>query len=166
MLGDFMGLIGGLVWGATTVVVRCSRLSSAPATQTLLYQLLGAFVLLTGVALASGQTHFHPTPQVWASLLFQILVVSFASFLLWFALLRQYLASRLGALSFLTPLFGVLLGGVLLGERIELRFALAAVPVLLGIVLVSAHGLVETVWQRMVRRQASIVPAKAAAAGE
>lgn len=162
MWGDFLGLLGGLAWGATTVIVRCSRLSSAPATQTLLYQLLGAFVLLSGVALASGQTRFNPTPQVWASLLFQTLVVSFASFLLWFGLLRQYLASRLGAFSFLTPLLGVTLGGILLGERIEMRFALAAVPVLLGIVLVSAHGLLQTAWRRMVRRQP---PGAAAPAG-
>lgn len=149
MRGDFLGLMGGLAWGATTVVVRCSRLSSAPATQTLLYQLLGAFVLLTGVALASGQTRFNPTPQVWAGLLFQTLVVSFASFLLWFALLRRYLASRLGAFSFLTPLLGVVLGGVLLGETIERHFLLATVPVLLGVVLVSAHGLVQSLVRRV-----------------
>jgi len=142
LLGDFMGLLGGLVWGATTVVVRCSRLTSAPATQTLLYQLVVAFVLLTSVALATGQTHFNPTPQVWASLLFQVLVVSFASFLLWFSLMRTYLASRLGAFSFLTPLLGVVLGAVLLGERIEPHFVLATLPVLLGIVLVSGHGTV------------------------
>lgn len=148
LLGDFMGLMGGLVWGATTLVVRCSRLTSAPATQTLLYQLVGAFVLLTGVALATGQTHFNPTPQVWASLLFQVLVVSFASFLLWFSLMRTYLASRLGAFSFLTPLLGVMLGALLLGETIETHFVLATVPVLLGIVLVSGHGTVVTLWQR------------------
>ncbi len=154
LLGDFMGLMGGLVWGATTVVVRCSRLSSAPATQTLLYQLVGAFVLLTGAALASGQTYFNPTPQVWASLLFQVLVVSFASFLLWFSLMRTYLASRLGAFSFLTPLLGVVLGAWLLGERIERHFVLATVPVLLGIVLVSAHASVIMAWQGAMMRLA------------
>ena len=154
LFGDFLGLMGGLVWGATTVVVRGSRLSSAPATQTLLYQLVGAFVLLTGVALASGQTHFNPTPQVWASLLFQVLVVSFASFLLWFSLMRSYLASRLGAFSFLTPLLGVVLGALLLGEKIERHFVLATVPVLLGIVLVSAHGSVIMAWQRAMLRLA------------
>ncbi|MCZ4315997.1 DMT family transporter [Comamonadaceae bacterium G21597-S1] len=157
LLGDFMGLMAGLVWGATTVAVRCSRLSSAPATQTLLYQLLGAFVLLTAAAWASGQAHINPTPQVWASLLFQVLVVSFASFLLWFSLMRTYLASRLGAFSFLTPMLGVVLGAVLLGEAIERHFLLATVPVLLGVVLVSAHGSVvmasQRGWQRLARHR-------------
>ncbi|NCN96440.1 MAG: DMT family transporter [Rhodoferax sp.] len=138
--GDLLGLLGGVAWAATTVVVRSSSLSKAPATQTLLYQLVGAFVLLLVGAFATGQARFNPTPTVWASLAFHTLVVSFASFLVWFWLLRQYLASRLGVFSFLTPLFGIVFGVWLLGEPMELRFLLGALPVLLGIVLVSGGG--------------------------
>ncbi|MEO7106264.1 MAG: DMT family transporter [Rhodoferax sp.] len=138
--GDFLGLLAGAAWGATTVAVRCSKLNSAPATQTLLYQLLAAFVLLMGTSFATGQAHFIPTPTIWASLLFHSVVVSFASFLLWFWLLRKYLASRLGVFSFMTPLFGIVLGAWLLHEPIESRFLIGAVPVLLGIVLVSGGG--------------------------
>jgi len=57
--------------------------------------------------------------------------------LVWFWLLRHYLASPLGVFSFLTPLFGILLGAWLLSEPIEPSFLIGAVPVLLGIVLVS-----------------------------
>ncbi len=135
--GDFLGLIAGVAWGATTVVVRSTRLASAPATQTLLYQLVAAFVMLVAAAFLTGQTRFNPTPQVWASLVFHSVVVSFASFLVWFWLLRHYLASRLGVFSFLTPLFGIVLGAWLLAEPIEASFLMGAVPVLLGIVLVS-----------------------------
>ena len=135
--GDFLGLVAGVAWGATTVVVRSTRLASAPATQTLLYQLVGAFVLLIAASVVTGQTRFNATPQVWASLVFHSVVVSFASFLVWFWLLRHYLASRLGVFSFLTPLFGILLGAWLLSEPIEASFLIGAVPVLLGIVLVS-----------------------------
>jgi drug/metabolite transporter (DMT)-like permease len=135
--GDFLGLMAGIAWGATTMVVRTTALSKAPATQTLLYQLVGAFVLLMGAAWLSGQAHFKPTPQVWASLAFHSLIVSFASFLVWFWLLRNYLASRLGVFSFLTPLFGVVFGAWLLSEPIEISFVLGAIPVLAGIVLVS-----------------------------
>lgn len=135
--GDFLGLMGGVAWAATTVVVRSSALSKAPATQTLLYQLVGAFVLLLAGALVTGQARFNPTSQVWASLAFHSLVVSFASFLVWFWLLRHYLASRLGVFSFLTPLFGIVFGAWLLDEPIEVSFLLGAVPVMIGIVLVS-----------------------------
>jgi len=138
--GDFLGLLGGLSWGATTVVVRCTSLSRAPATQTLLYQLIGAFVLLLAGALMTGQARFNPTPAVWASLAFHSVVVSFASFLVWFWLLRKYLASRLGVFSFLTPLFGIVFGAWLLAEPIEASFLIGAVPVLTGIILVSGGG--------------------------
>jgi drug/metabolite transporter (DMT)-like permease len=136
--GDFLGLMGGVAWGATTVVVRCSKLAQAPATQTLLYQLIGAFVLLLAGAAVTGQTHINFTPQVVASLAFHVLVVSFASFLVWFWLLRKYLASRLGVFSFLTPLFGIVFGAWLLNEPIEASFLLGALPVLMGIILVSS----------------------------
>jgi drug/metabolite transporter (DMT)-like permease len=63
--------------------------------------------------------------------------VSFASFLVWFWLLRKYLASRLGVFSFLTPLFGIVFGAWLLNEPIEASFLLGAMPVLLGIISVS-----------------------------
>ncbi len=146
--GDFLGLMAGVSWAATTVVVRSSALSKAPATQTLLYQLIGAFLLLLVGALVTGQARFNLTPQVWASLAFHTFVVSFASFLAWFWLLRHYLASRLGVFSFLTPLFGIVFGAWLLNEPIELRFLLGAIPVLIGIVLVSAGGWVRQWWGR------------------
>ena len=135
--GDFLGLLGGMAWGATTVVVRCSALAGAPATQTLLYQLIGAFVLLLAGAFATGQAHFNPTPQVWASLAFHSLVVSFASFLVWFWLLRRYPATRVTAFTLLTPMFGLWAGVALLGEPLTLRLAVACAAVALGIALVN-----------------------------
>jgi drug/metabolite transporter (DMT)-like permease len=140
LAGDLLCVAAGAAWGATTVVIRCTSLSTAPATETLLYQLLAAFVLLIPAGALLGQLTFHATPLAIGSLAFQSVVVSFASFLAWFALLRRYLASRLGVFSFLTPLFAVALGGVVLDERIEQNFMAGALLVLAGIVLVSGYG--------------------------
>jgi len=134
LLGDLLGVLAGAAWGATTVVVRTSRLSEAPAGLTLLYQLASGFVLLTLAGLATGQAgKVTMTPVAWASLLFQGVVVSFASYLAWFALLRRYLASHLAVLSFLTPLFGVSAGALFLGERLDPLFLAGAALVLAGI---------------------------------
>ncbi|MCF8205627.1 MAG: DMT family transporter [Methylotenera sp.] len=133
LLGDALALLAGLAMGATTVAIRCSRLSSAPATETLCYQLIGAAVLLLPAAALTGQAHWAATPAVWAHLAFQAVVVSFGSFLAWFWLLRRYLASRLGAFSFLTPLFGVALGAALLGEALTPSFLAGSSLVLLGV---------------------------------
>lgn len=136
--GDTLALLGGLCWGATTVAVRGTRLARASAGETLQWQLLGAALLGVGGAALLGQTAVRPTTLLALSLLFQILVVAFASYLLWFWLLREYLASRLGVFSFLTPLFGVGFGVLLLGEQLETVFLAGAALVLAGIALVSA----------------------------
>ncbi|NNP77370.1 hypothetical protein A7P54_13215 [Acinetobacter sp. Ac_3412] len=138
--GDLLALAGSLAWAATTITVRLSSLAQAAVTQTLFYQLAGSFVLLFGAALVLGQGTIHFTPLVMGSLAFHTLVVSFASFLAWFWLLRNYLASRLGVFSFLTPLFGMAFGVWLLGEKIELNFVIGSALVLLGIVVVSLQG--------------------------
>ena len=149
LAGDLLALMGGAAWGATTVVIRTTRLSTTAPNQTLLYQLGGAFLLLLPVALALGQTWFTPTPLVWASLLYQTLIMSFASLLAWFWLLRHYLASRLGVFTFLTPVLGVVLGTVLLGEPLEHRFVVGAVIVLSGIMTVSLHTSIAAVARRL-----------------
>jgi drug/metabolite transporter (DMT)-like permease len=142
LLGDILGVVAGASWGATTVVVRCSALSEAPPSATLLYQLVVGFVLLLAAAAATGQLgRVALTPVATASLLFQGVLVSFASYLTWFWLLRRYLASRLAVFSFMTPLFGVTFGVVLLGEPITRAFGGGALLVLLGITLVSGAGL-------------------------
>jgi drug/metabolite transporter (DMT)-like permease len=138
--GDFLALLAGAAWGATTVVVRLSSLSRAPATQTLFYQLAVGFVVLMLAAVALGQTSFNPTPLAWGSLIFQSLIVSFASYLVWFWLLKHYLASRLGVFSFLTPLFGMVFGVWLLNEPLEPGFVAGTALVLSGVVLVSGYG--------------------------
>jgi len=140
LLGDALALLAGIVWAATTVVIRCSSLAKASASQTLLYQLVMAFFLLLLAALALGQTHINPSALMWSSLLFQSLIVSFVSFLAWFGLLRRYLASRLGVFSFMTPLFGVAFGVWLLNEPLESSFLVGAIFVVCGVVLVSSHG--------------------------
>ena len=145
LLGDFMALMAGIAWAATTVAVRLSSLAREPATKTLFYQLSAGFVLLMPATLVLDQTSFNPTPIAWGSLLFQSLVVSFASYLTWFWLLRHYLASRLGVFSFLTPIFGVAFGVWLLNEPLEPNFVIGAMLVCAGIALVSGYGWIKTV---------------------
>ena len=56
LLGDAMGVIAAIAWGATTVLIRGSSLSEAAPVKTLFYQLAGAVVLLLAVAFATGKT--------------------------------------------------------------------------------------------------------------
>lgn len=138
LVGDLMALSGGVLWAATTVLIRCSTLSEAPPSKTLLYQLVAAFVLLLCYAVFSGQaSRFSMTGIAWASLLFQGIVVTFAAFFVWFSMLRRYNASQISVFLFLSPLFGVSFGVLLLHEKVDVYFAVGALLVLTGISLVS-----------------------------
>ena len=137
-LGDLFGVCAALSWAATTVVVRGSALARASATKTLLYQLaVASAILLVGSKLLGEPGVIAVTPWVVASIVYQGAIVAFASFLVWFWLLTRYLATRLSAFSFLAPLFGVLAGVVILSESLSPLFAVAAVLVATGIVLVN-----------------------------
>ena len=67
----------------------------------------------------------------------RIVIVAFASYLTWFWLIASYPAGKLTAFSFLTPLFGLVAGGVLLGERISAAMVAAMLLVCFGIYLVN-----------------------------
>lgn len=138
IIGDALGLLAGLSWAATTVVIRKTSLSEAPAELTLSYQLSVTALLLLPVAALSGQLMSAQfTSMAVASLVFQALIISFAALMLWFTLLRRYRASQLGVFSFLGPLFGVLFGTLLLNEPLSINFVLGGGVILAGIVLVT-----------------------------
>jgi drug/metabolite transporter (DMT)-like permease len=137
-LGDALGVGGAVFWGATTLVIRGSRLSQAAPEKTLLYQLVLAALLLGLASWLVGEpwpTGLNLIPLL--SLGFQTLVVCFASYLLWFWLVRHYPATLLSAFTLLTPVFGLMAGVALLGEPMTLRLLLALAAVAVGIVLVS-----------------------------
>ena len=71
------------------------------------------------------------------SILAQGVVISFFSLLLWFWLLRHYLASRVTIFSFLTPLIGVGFGVWLLDEPLHREFMWGALMVIVGVILVN-----------------------------
>jgi len=139
-IGDILGLAAGFAWGATTIAVRATRLGQTPAAVTLCYQLAGAGLLATGTAIASGQTAISLTPVLAASLIYQTIIISVVTYLAWFILLRRYLASRLGILSLMTPLFGIGFGVVILDEPLTPSFMIGVAVILTGIFLVNGSG--------------------------
>ena len=138
LFGDLLALLAAIFWGATTVVIKATKLAQARAEKTAFYQLGVSALILPLVALALGERGaFDPTPLVLGSLAFQIVIVVFASYTVWFWLVREYRASSLAAFSFLTPVFGVVAAHLLLGEPVTWSLAAALVLVGAGIWLVN-----------------------------
>lgn len=140
-LGDALGLGAALLWGATTLVIRGSRLSGAAAEKTLLYQLAVSGLLLALAAPLAGETWALRWSSLslltWGSLAFQMVIVTFASYLVWFWLVRHYPATRIAAFTLLTPVSGLAAGVLLLGEPLTLRLVVALLAVLVGLALVN-----------------------------
>jgi len=141
--GDFLALCAGASWGLTNVVLRRGRVGNAATIKTVFYQVSAAAVVLLTFATGTGQARIVLSAAAILSLVFQTLVIAIVSYLAWFWLLRQYLTSRLMMLSLLTPLCGVLFGALLLKDPIDARFALGALLVLAGILIVNARQLLQ-----------------------
>jgi drug/metabolite transporter (DMT)-like permease len=138
LTGDVMCLAAAVLWAATTLVIKGSALATARPEKTLLYQLgVSAIVLLPFAALLGEPGIFAPTPLVLAAMGYQIVVVAFASYVTWFWLVANYPASRLAAFTFLTPIFGLAFGAVLLDELVSRGLLLAVLLIAAGIYLVN-----------------------------
>jgi drug/metabolite transporter (DMT)-like permease len=137
-LGDGLGIVAAVLWGLTTLVLRGSRLSGAAPEKTLLYQLaVSALALGLAAALSTEAWPQQVGALTLAALGFQTVVVTFASYLVWFWLVRHYPATRISAFTLFTPVFGLLAGVGLLGEPVTLRLVVALAAVSCGIALVN-----------------------------
>lgn len=137
-LGDLLIIGAALLWGLTTVVIRLSALSRAPAEITLAYQLVVSALLAPVAAVLAGEA--WPTswpPLAWGSLVYQSVIVTFASYLLWFWLLTRYPATKVQSFVFLSPLAGTLFAGWLLDEPVTWQLLAALGGVAVGISMVN-----------------------------
>jgi drug/metabolite transporter (DMT)-like permease len=94
------------------LVVTAAQLASA------------SLLLIPAAAILEGRLRLVATPGLLASFAYLVLVISVGASLLWFALLARGEASRVSAYYFLTPVFGLALGAILLAERVAARDAL------------------------------------------
>jgi drug/metabolite transporter (DMT)-like permease len=138
LFGDMMMVAAAAFWAATTLVMKASALQRAPFAKTLLYQLVISTPLMAATAWLLGErVAGAPSAVAIGSLLYQTVWVAGITFLAWFWLVQSYSANRLSAFTFLTPLFGILAGHLVLGEPLTPAFVVAALLVAAGLVLVN-----------------------------
>lgn len=137
LAGDVLALLAAFCWAAIALLARASRLRHLRPEMQLFWQ-----VLVSGPVLVLAAPLFGPLIrdlQPWhvAGLMVQGMVVVAAGFLFWLWLLSIYPAAGVASFSFLTPIFGVGLGWLLLDEPLGLPLAAAAGLVVVGLVLVN-----------------------------
>lgn len=137
LIGDLCALVAAIAWAGIAVLAKASQLRNVRPEMQLVWQLAVSVPLLAGAAFAFGPFLRDPSWLHWAGLGFQILVIVSAGFLLWLWLLSIYPAASVAAFSFLSPVFGVALGWLLLGESVGVAILLALGLVVAGLILIN-----------------------------
>jgi drug/metabolite transporter (DMT)-like permease len=135
--GDLYCLVGAVFWAGIILVARTTRLSNACPEMQLLYQLAVSGPVLLLAAWLIGDPVREFTAFTGWLMGFQVLVVVCLGFLTWFWVLSIYPAADMAAFSFLSPVFGVIFGWMILGETLTGNVILALVLVSAGVWLVS-----------------------------
>ncbi|MET3494127.1 DMT family transporter [Variovorax boronicumulans] len=144
LIGDAMALAAGMLWGLTTLTLRTTKLATASAEKTLFYQVAVTAAVCPLLSLALGERWgFSYSTWAWTSIALQTVIGAFASYLTWMWLLRHYPATQMSSFTFLTPLFALVFGVVLLKEPLTLQLMVALAGVALGIVLVNRRPAVQ-----------------------
>jgi drug/metabolite transporter (DMT)-like permease len=135
--GDLLGLLSGVLWGMTTVYVKRFMAKKVGAMNVLFYQLFfsAPFLFVLSFLFERGFV-FGFSMLTFYSLLYQCIIVAFLSYLVWFELVDRYPVSLLHAFSFFTPIFGVMISGILmLKEPIHGRLIFALIMVTSGTII-------------------------------
>ena len=136
--GDLMVVGGGAMWAATTLVAKGTALRRAAPEKALGYQVALSVPILAFAAWFSGETLTRvPGALALSLLVYQAIWVVGLTFLIWFALVQTYSASKLSAFTFITPLFGVVASYFIMHDTLTPAFGAAALLVIAGLYLVN-----------------------------
>jgi drug/metabolite transporter (DMT)-like permease len=137
-LGDLLGLAAGALWGLTTVSIRANNLTRISPEKLLFYQIATTALAVPWISWALGESwNLQWSGLAWGSMLAQTVIGAFASYLAWMWMLGRYPATKISVFVFLTPLFSLLFGTLLLGESATPTLLMALGLVAVGIVLVN-----------------------------
>ena len=137
LLGDILSLFAALCWAAIALLVRITPLSKISAEQQLLCQLVVSAPILLIMSLGYG-TLLRDVEFIHViGLAYQIFAIASFGFLSWFWLMKRYPVSLVASFSFLSPVFAVLLGWIILDEQIEVTIWLALGLVAAGLYLIN-----------------------------
>ncbi len=135
--GDILALLSAFCWAGIALLVRVTPLAEVPPEQQLISQVAVSAPVLLILAPLFGPFLREVTLIHIAGMAFQIIAVASLGFLAWFWLMKRYPANSVASFSFLSPVASVLMGWILLGERIAPSIWVALVMVAAGITLIN-----------------------------
>ena len=140
-LGDFLTIFALCGWAAYTVYGKRVLLTHSPALTTTAAYICGTIML---VPLAAATTPLFPMPRLgagvaWVVVFYQALLGAVAH-IWWYRAVQVVGPSRSAVFMNVTPIVGVVLAAVLLGEPIDVWHVAGAALVLAGVALTTRGG--------------------------
>jgi O-acetylserine/cysteine efflux transporter len=95
-------------------------------------------MLLSSLLVETGQWNAirQATWRGWSSLGYTVLVVSIGTYCLWYPLIRRYRVNQVMPFTLLVPVFGIMSGILMLGERLNLQIFLGSIATIAGVAII------------------------------
>jgi drug/metabolite transporter (DMT)-like permease len=134
LFGDLLEIAAAIFWGATTLYIKRYLAQKVHPINTFLYQLVFSIPIMFICAWLLEDKWIHNVDiYITASVIYQSIIIAFASYLVWFVLIHTYPVAKLSVFTFLTPIFGVIFGAIMLKEKLTNGLILGLVFVCIGI---------------------------------
>ena len=132
-----MVLLSAVLLGVRTIILK-RLVHDLHPYQVLFWQATLSLPVFAVLSFAiEREARFALTTNALVAVLYQGLIVAGVCFILWIFLLRRHSASRVGVFGFVTPLSGVLLSNLILGETISWEILASVAMVAVGAVVVN-----------------------------
>jgi drug/metabolite transporter (DMT)-like permease len=131
-----LAMIGVICVVGSTIVFKRKPLGEHLYIVNAIQLLAGAAALVPVAAVIDGMPHATLGFPLIASFAYLVVMLSIGASVMWFWLLTHGEASRVSAFYYLTPVFGLAISALILGERVGPRDIAGLAAIALGIVLV------------------------------
>ena len=122
-----------------TIVFKRARTGTHPLVVNAISLVAAGLAMLPCAAVLEGAPDVVLAPRLIVSFAYLVVVLSIGATVLWFWILSHGEASRVSAYYFLTPLFGVSAGALLLGEHVFALDGAGLLVVIAGIALATRN---------------------------
>ena len=137
LIGDILAFLAALFWALLIIIAKNSSFSKVSPEMQLLWMVMVSGPILTIFSLfIEDPIRNFQLIHIWG-ILFQSIIVVAGGFLFWLWLLSKYPASGVASFSFLTPIFTIFFGWLILGEVMTFDFIIAAFLVISGLILIN-----------------------------
>ena len=136
-IGDFMAIMAAILWALIIYLAKGTKFKKVHPEMQLAWMLLVSGPILLIASMFSGElVREFQVIHLWG-LLFQSIVVAAGGFLFWLWLVSVYPASSVASFSFLSPIFTIFFGWLLLNESLNFSFFIASSLVIFGLLCIN-----------------------------